>query len=49
MLDENQVIRKLKSVSKVIFVYGNIDGNEIRYGKKDFKNPSLILKSKGIL
>ena len=31
---------------------GNItdfDGNEILYGKKDFKNPSLILKSKSIL
>ena len=31
---------------------GNItdfDGNEIFYGKKDFKNPSLILKSKNIL
>jgi len=24
-------------------------GNEILYGKKDFKNPSLILKSKTIL
>ena len=23
------VIRKLKSVSEVLFVYGNIDGNEI--------------------
>ena len=31
---------------------GNItdfDGNEIRYGKKNFLNPSLILKSKSIL
>ena len=31
---------------------GNVtdfDGNEIYYGKKDFKNPSLILKSKNIL
>ena len=31
---------------------GNIadfDGNEILYGKKDFRNPSLILKSKSIL
>jgi len=31
---------------------GNVtdfDGNEILYGKKDFKNPSLILKSKNIL
>ena len=31
---------------------GNVtdfDGNEILYGKKDFKNPSLILKSKSIL
>jgi len=30
---------------------GNVcdfDGNEILYGKKDFKNPSLILKSKSI-
>ena len=30
---------------------GNItdfDGNDILYGKKDFKNPSLILKSKNI-
>ena len=27
----------------------DFDGNEIVYGKKDFKNPSLILKSKGIL
>ena len=24
------VIRKLKSISKVLFVYGNIDGDEIR-------------------
>ncbi len=31
---------------------GNVtdfDGNEIYYGKKDFKNPSLILKSKNML
>ena len=31
---------------------GNVsdfEGNEILYGKKDFKNPSLILKSKSIL
>ena len=31
---------------------GNItdfNGNEILYGKKDFKNPSIILKSKNIL
>tara|TARA_Y100000389_G_scaffold27121_1_gene23253 strand:+ start:171 stop:944 length:774 start_codon:yes stop_codon:yes gene_type:complete len=31
---------------------GNVtdfDGNEILYGKKDFKNPSLILKSKNLL
>jgi 3'(2'), 5'-bisphosphate nucleotidase len=31
---------------------GNVtdfDGNEILYGKRDFKNPSLILKSKSIL
>ena len=31
---------------------GNVtdfDGKEILYGKKDFKNPSLILKSKNIL
>tara|TARA_B100000900_G_scaffold163970_1_gene139244 strand:- start:342 stop:1115 length:774 start_codon:yes stop_codon:yes gene_type:complete len=27
----------------------DFDGNEILYGKKDFKNPSLILKSKSIL
>ena len=27
----------------------DFDGNEIKYGKKDFKNPSLILKSKNIL
>ena len=26
----------------------DFDGNEILYGKKDFKNPSLILKSKNI-
>ena len=27
----------------------DFNGNEILYGKKDFRNPSLILKSKGIL
>ena len=27
----------------------DFEGNEIFYGKKDFKNPSLILKSKNIL
>ena len=27
----------------------DFEGNEILYGKKDFKNPSLILKSKKIL
>ena len=27
----------------------DFDGNQILYGKKDFKNPSLILKSKSIL
>ena len=27
----------------------DFEGNEILYGKKDFKNPSLILKSKNIL
>ena len=27
----------------------DFDGKEILYGKKDFKNPSLILKSKNIL
>ena len=27
----------------------DFDHNEIKYGKKDFKNPSLILKSKNIL
>ena len=27
----------------------DFDGKEILYGKKDFKNPSLILKSKKIL
>ena len=27
----------------------DFDGNEILYGKKDLKNPSLILKSKNIL
>ena len=26
----------------------DFDGNEIFYGKKDLKNPSLILKSKNI-
>ena len=26
----------------------DFDGNEILYGKKDFKNPSLILKSRNI-
>ena len=26
----------------------DFDGNEILYGKKDFKNPSLILKSRSI-
>ena len=31
------VIRKLKSVSKVIFVYGNIDGNEIRSESNKFE------------
>ena len=36
----------------LIHAGGNVtdfDGNEIYYGKKDFKNPSLILKSKNIL
>ncbi len=28
---------------------GDFNGSEILYGKKDFKNPSLILKSKNIL
>jgi len=27
----------------------DFEGNEIKYGKKDFKNPSLILKSKMII
>ena len=27
----------------------DFDGKEIKYGKKDFKNPSLILKSKNII
>ena len=27
----------------------DFDGKEILYGKKNFKNPSLILKSKNIL
>ena len=27
----------------------DFDGNEIVYGKKDFRNPSIILKSKDIL
>ncbi len=27
----------------------DFDGNEILYGKKDFKNPSLILKNKNLL
>ena len=27
----------------------DFEGNEILYGKKDFKNPSLILKGKNIL
>ena len=27
----------------------DFDGNEILYGKKDFKNPSLILKSKMLI
>ena len=27
----------------------DFNGNEILYGKKDFKNPSLILKNKNIL
>jgi len=31
------VIRKLKSVSKVIFVFGNIDGNEIRSESNKFE------------
>ena len=32
-----EVIRKLKSVSKVIFVYGNIDDNEIRSESNKFE------------
>ena len=31
------VIRKLKSVSKLLFVYGNIDGNEIRSESNKFE------------
>ena len=31
------VIRKLKSVSKVLFVYGNIDGNEVRSESNKFE------------
>ena len=31
------VIRKLKSVSEVVFVYGNIDGNEIRSESNKFE------------
>ena len=31
------VIRKLKSISKVLFVYGNIDGNEIRSESNKFE------------
>ena len=31
------VIRKLKSVSKVLFVYGNIDGNDIRSESNKFE------------
>jgi len=27
----------------------DLNGNEIKYGKKDFRNPGLILKSKNIL
>tara|TARA_A100001015_G_scaffold253707_1_gene294070 strand:- start:631 stop:1023 length:393 start_codon:yes stop_codon:yes gene_type:complete len=27
----------------------DFEGNEILYGKKDFKNPSLIIKSKNII
>ena len=27
----------------------DFDGNEVLYGKKDFKNPSLILKGKYVL
>ena len=31
------VIRKLKSVSEILFVYGNIDGNEIRSESNKFE------------
>ena len=31
------VIQKLKSVSKLLFVYGNIDGNEIRSESNKFE------------
>jgi len=31
------VVRKLKSVSRVLFVYGNIDGNEIRSESNKFE------------
>lgn len=31
------VVRKLKSVSEVLFVYGNIDGNEIRSESNKFE------------
>ena len=31
------VIRKLKSVSEVLFVYGNIDGNDIRSESNKFE------------
>ena len=31
------IIRKLKSVSEVLFVYGNIDGNEIRSESNKFE------------
>ena len=31
------VVRKLKSVSKLLFVYGNIDGNEIRSESNKFE------------
>jgi len=27
----------------------DFDGNEILYGKKDFRNPSLILKGKNLI
>ena len=30
-------------------VITDFDNNEILYGKKDFKNPSLIVKSKNII